>query len=105
MDRHGARTIRVMSYNVHRCVGTDRVLSPERIAQVIAACKPDIVSLQELDVRRARTGGVDQASEIAHMLGMQMHFHPAYQVQDEHFGDAIHFVGAVDVVAACKVVI
>jgi len=89
LERHGPRTIRVMSYNVHRCVGTDRVLSPERIAKVIQACNPDIVSLQELDVRRARTGGVDQAAEIARMLGMEMHFHPAYQVQDEHFGDAI----------------
>lgn len=70
-------------------MGTDRRVSPERIAEVIASCKPDIVALQELDVRRARTGGVDQAEQVAKLLNMEMHFHPAYSVMDEHFGDAI----------------
>jgi endonuclease/exonuclease/phosphatase family metal-dependent hydrolase len=62
---------------VHRCVGVDGRLSPERIAEVIASCQADIVALQELDVCRARTGGVDQAHMIARRLGMEMHFHPA----------------------------
>ena len=29
--------LRLMTYNVHRCVGTDRALDVERIAEVIAA--------------------------------------------------------------------
>lgn len=89
MESHPGNRISVMSYNVHRCLGTDRRLSPERIADVVAACEPDIVSLQELDVRRSRTGGIDQAAEIARLLEMDMHFHPAYSVVDGEFGDAI----------------
>jgi endonuclease/exonuclease/phosphatase family metal-dependent hydrolase len=80
---------RILTYNVHRCLGTDGRLSPERIAEVIAAAEPDIVALQELDVGRARTGGVDQAARIAGALGMTLHFHAAVQVVEEKFGDAI----------------
>jgi endonuclease/exonuclease/phosphatase family metal-dependent hydrolase len=81
--------LRVMTYNVHRCVGIDRLLSPERIAQVIASCHPDIVALQELDVKRARSGHVDQAEVIARDLGMDVHFFPAMRVMEELYGDAI----------------
>lgn len=81
--------LRIMTYNVHRCVGIDRLLSPERIAQVIASCHPDIVALQELDVRRARSGHVDQAEVIARDLGMDVHFFPAVRVMEEMYGDAI----------------
>jgi endonuclease/exonuclease/phosphatase family metal-dependent hydrolase len=81
--------IRIMTYNVHRCVGTDGKLSPQRIAEVIAMCDPHVVALQELDVGRVRTGSVDQAAIIARELGMQPHFHPALQVFEEQYGDAI----------------
>jgi endonuclease/exonuclease/phosphatase family metal-dependent hydrolase len=80
---------RILTYNVHRCLGSDGRLSPERIADVIASAEPDIVALQELDVGRARTGGVDQAGRIAAALGMTLHFHAAVQVMEEKFGDAI----------------
>ena len=78
-----------MTYNVHRCVGTDRKLDVERVAEVIAAEKPDVVALQELDVRRARTRGVDQAHRLAELLKMTSHFHPAMAVEEELYGDAI----------------
>ena len=66
---------RILTYNVHRCIGMDGHLSPQRIANVIAPCRPDIVCLQELDVGRVRTRGVDQAHAIARELGMHMLFH------------------------------
>ncbi len=81
--------VRVMTYNVHSCRGRDGLVSPERIAAVIAAARPDIVALQELDVGRARSGGLDQAQLIARSLGMEFHFHPALRVKEEHYGDAI----------------
>lgn len=81
--------IRILTYNVHRCLGVDGLLSPKRIASVIASRKPDIVALQEVDVGRARTGGIDQAHAIAHALDMQMHFHSVLQVVEEQYGDAI----------------
>jgi endonuclease/exonuclease/phosphatase family metal-dependent hydrolase len=81
--------VRILTYNVHRCVGTDRRLDIGRVAEVIAAQAPDIVALQELDVGRARTGGVDQAHRLAQRLGMAFHFNAAFRVEEELYGDAI----------------
>jgi endonuclease/exonuclease/phosphatase family metal-dependent hydrolase len=81
---------RILTYNVHRCLGTDGRLSPERIAEVIAACRPDVVALQELDVGRTRSGGIDQAHAIARELDMRhVYFNPALRVLEEEYGDAL----------------
>jgi endonuclease/exonuclease/phosphatase family metal-dependent hydrolase len=80
---------RIVTYNVHRCVGNDRRLDVARVAEVLARLEPDIVALQELDVGRARTNKVDQANEIAERLDMACHFHAALQVETELYGDAI----------------
>jgi endonuclease/exonuclease/phosphatase family metal-dependent hydrolase len=80
---------RIVTYNVHRCVGMDRRLDVGRVADVIGSLEPDIVALQELDVGRARTGGVDQAHEIALRLDMTFHFNAAVRVEEERYGDAI----------------
>lgn len=81
--------LRIMTYNVHSCIGTDRRHDPGRIAEVIAACAPDVVALQELDVGRLRTGHTDQAAIIAQHLRMNGHFHPALELEEEKYGDAI----------------
>lgn len=81
--------LRLMTYNVHRCVGTDRALDVERVAEVIAAEMPDVVALQELDVLRRRTKTIDQAHRLAELLKMKFHFHPAMAVEEELYGDAI----------------
>jgi endonuclease/exonuclease/phosphatase family metal-dependent hydrolase len=83
------RTLRVMTYNVHSCVGLDGKLSPHRIARVIARYEPDVVALQEVDVGRLRTEGTDQADVIATYLNMEYHFHPAMCVEEELYGDCI----------------
>ncbi|MCD7111193.1 endonuclease/exonuclease/phosphatase family protein [Rhizobium sp. DKSPLA3] len=84
-----AGVLSILSYNIHSCIGTDRRMDPERIAEVIAAAQPDVVALQEVDVGRARTGGIDQAARIADLLAMTSHFHPALHVHEEKYGDAI----------------
>jgi len=81
--------VRILTYNVHRCVGVDRRLDVDRISAVIAEHEPDIVCLQELDVGRARTGGVDQAQAIADRLSMSVRFHAAMRIEAEEYGDAI----------------
>lgn len=81
--------LRLVTYNVHSCVGMDGHCSPERIARVLARLEPDVIALQELDVGRMRTGGVDQAQAIAAALDMELHFHPTVVVEEERFGDAL----------------
>ncbi|WOJ93118.1 endonuclease/exonuclease/phosphatase family protein [Congregibacter variabilis] len=83
------KTVRVMTYNVHSCIGMDGKLSPERIARVINRYAPDVIALQELDVGRLRTGGIDQAQLIANQLEMSMHFHASVHMEEERYGDAI----------------
>lgn len=81
--------LRIATYNVHSCFGTDRKLDPGRIAEVIAECEADIVALQEVDVARVRSGGIDQAQTIANHLRMVSHFHPALHLEEERYGDAL----------------
>jgi endonuclease/exonuclease/phosphatase family metal-dependent hydrolase len=83
------RRLRIMTYNVHSCRGADGQPDPTRIAEVIARHEPDIVGLQELDVGRSRTGGIDQAQAIATHLRMKSHFHPALSMAEEKYGDAV----------------
>ncbi len=44
--------LRVLTWNVHGCVGRDGVCDPGRIASVLAEVDPDISALQEIDARR-----------------------------------------------------
>ncbi|MDP2714192.1 endonuclease/exonuclease/phosphatase family protein [Rheinheimera sp.] len=81
--------LRVMTYNVHSCIGLDGKVDVERIARVIALANPDVVALQELDVGRDRSFGLDQAQLIARYLEMEFHFHPAMHMEEERYGDAI----------------
>lgn len=83
------RSIRIMTYNVHSGIGVDGQLSLERLSRVIRQYDPDVVALQELDVHRVRSGGIDQAHALARSLGMDVHFHPNFRVAEEQFGDAI----------------
>jgi len=43
--------LRVLSYNIHKCVGLDRRRDPHRIAGVIREIAPEIAVLQEADKR------------------------------------------------------
>lgn len=48
------------SYNIHKCIGTDKIFNPQRIVEVIAGLDADILALQEVDKRfGARCGLLD----------------------------------------------
>ena len=63
---------RLVTYNVHRCVGVDRKLDVARIAAVIAELEPDIVCLQELKAQMP-----DLSPEMLAPDGMHAHYHCA----------------------------
>jgi endonuclease/exonuclease/phosphatase family metal-dependent hydrolase len=83
------KSLSVITYNVHSCVGMDRKTSPSRIAEVIAQHGSHIVALQELDVGLLRTGWADQAQLIAQQLNMHYHFHPSLRIEKGQYGNAI----------------
>ncbi|WP_414471610.1 endonuclease/exonuclease/phosphatase family protein [Microvirga sp. M2] len=88
-SHHQGRPFRILTYNVHRWLGTDRKISPMRTAEVIAACNPDIVALQEVRAGRTRAGEADQAAGLAEKLGMDLHFQPTIRILGEQYGIAI----------------
>ncbi|MFQ5597090.1 MAG: endonuclease/exonuclease/phosphatase family protein [Nitrospiria bacterium] len=96
------RTLRIMTYNVHSCIGMDGKLSPDRIARIIAQYDPDIVALQELDAGRPRTAEIDQAETIARTLSMDFHFHPSIQIKEEKYGNAVLSHHSIRLVRADK---
>lgn len=89
MTKTARLTLRVATYNVHGCVGMDRQRSEQRIAEVIASAEVDVIALQELDVNRARSTGVDQAAVIAEQLGWRHFFEAAMQFGEGQYGNAI----------------
>src|SRR5689334_18755038 len=44
-----AKRLKVATYNIHRCYGTDGRYHPERVAEVLRALQADVIGLQEVD--------------------------------------------------------
>jgi endonuclease/exonuclease/phosphatase family metal-dependent hydrolase len=63
--------ITIMSYNIQHGRGMDGEINLERIAQVIMDEGSDIVALQEVDVGVERSGGIDIATELSELTGLE----------------------------------
>ena len=84
-DAPPVSVLRIMTYNVHGCMGRDGKVSPERIARIIARHHPDIVALQELGATELSY----QAEIIADVLAMTFHYHPSFLMKKGKYGNAI----------------
>src|SRR4051812_1207884 len=51
-------SIRIATYNIHRCRGMDRRVSPERIVEVLRDIDADVIALQEV-IGAGPAGGRD----------------------------------------------
>ena len=79
-----------MTWNVRRGKGRDGRVDLDRVARVVRAADPDVLALQELDVGRARTGGVNQPEALARLLGMHVCFSPTVHSEgDGSYGHAL----------------
>ncbi len=84
-----AKTIRVMTYNIHVGVGMDKKLDLARIAKVINEQKPDLVGLQEVDRGVERTQRLDEIAELARLTKMDYAFAFNLPYQGGQYGVAI----------------
>lgn len=82
-------SLRVLTYNIHHGEGVDEKLDLARIAAVITAARADIVALQEVDQKTTRTGGIDQAAEIARLTGLHVAYGKAMDYQGGAYGQAL----------------
>ena len=78
--------LRVATFNVHHCEGSDGILDVGRTASVLAQADADVIGLQELDRNLARSGHGDQAAELAPRLGMEVRFWPTLRRSDGEYG-------------------
>ena len=84
-----AKTIRVMTYNIHVGVGMDKKLDLARIADVINRQRPDLVGLQEVDRGVERTQRIDEIAELAKLTKMDYAFAFNLKYQGGQYGVAI----------------
>jgi endonuclease/exonuclease/phosphatase family metal-dependent hydrolase len=80
-------TLRVATYNVHRCRGLDGRTRPDRIAAVLSTIDADVIALQE--VIGAGPRGRGHAEELGAALGMGWVHAPARQLRGHQFGNAV----------------
>jgi endonuclease/exonuclease/phosphatase family metal-dependent hydrolase len=81
------RTIRVATYNIHRCRGLDGRTLPARIADVIRAIDPDLIALQEVIGASLHSPG--HAEELGAMLGMGWVMASARHLRGSQFGNVV----------------
>lgn len=81
--------LRVLCYNIHYGQGNDGRYDLERLAEVIAKTKPDLVALQEVDVGVKRSGRVHQARRLGELTGMAVRFGPTQHYEGGLFGNAV----------------
>jgi endonuclease/exonuclease/phosphatase family metal-dependent hydrolase len=84
-----ALRVRVLTYNIHHGEGVDGKLDLARIAKVITAVEPDLVSVQEVDQKVERTGKVDQPAELERLTKMHAAFGGNLNLQGGHYGNLV----------------
>lgn len=83
------QSLRVMTYNVHSCIGLDGRASVDRVRRVISAAEVDVVALQEVDSRRRRSDLEEQARQLGEALGMGHYYFAVFEERSEQYGLAI----------------
>lgn len=81
--------LRVMTWNVHGLRGADGRRDPGRVAEVIAACGPDVAGLQEVGTPAA-PGAPDAARALGSLTGLEVAFGPVLPaVHGFAYGNAV----------------
>jgi endonuclease/exonuclease/phosphatase family metal-dependent hydrolase len=82
-------TFRVATWNLHGCVGSDRVFDPERCLAIIGDLDADILALQEVESRASRSRGVDSFMLMRERTGLHSVEVRVLSAADGHFGHMI----------------
>jgi len=87
VSQSATRTLRIATYNVHRCRGLDGRTRPDRTAAVLRAIGADVVALQE--VIGAGPRGGSHIEELGASLGMGWVMAPVRHLRGHQFGNAV----------------
>ena len=81
--------LRVATYNVHRCIGTDRRRDPERVGEVLRELAADVIGLQEVDSHPDGAGSLGQLDVLERATGLHAVAGPILLHHRGQFGNAI----------------
>ncbi|HVJ94754.1 MAG TPA: endonuclease/exonuclease/phosphatase family protein [Labilithrix sp.] len=85
-----AAPLRVMTYNVHRCIGRGGRDSLDDIGSVCEETRPDLIALQELDAPETDDAeGAHHARDLARALGMTLLFCRTFRRGVGFYGHAL----------------
>jgi endonuclease/exonuclease/phosphatase family metal-dependent hydrolase len=95
MTSISACELRVLTWNIHHGEGVDGKLDFARLGRVIREARPDVVALQEVDVRTERIKGRDTVRELERLTGMRGVFGASMPFQGGGYGNAVLVNGTV----------
>jgi endonuclease/exonuclease/phosphatase family metal-dependent hydrolase len=84
-----AATLRVATYNVHACVGTDRRHDPDRVASVVSELDADVVALQEFTYPASVAIESREPVELVTLDSYQCALGPTREIETRCFGNAL----------------
>jgi endonuclease/exonuclease/phosphatase family metal-dependent hydrolase len=82
-------SIRVVTYNIHTCIGVDGRYDPDRIATVLHEINADIACLQEVDAHRRRGRHTDQWAYLGEATGSRVILGAGARDHRRRFGNVI----------------
>src|SRR5208283_5262185 len=82
-------SVKLVTYNIHTCVGVDRRCDPVRIGAVLREIDADIACLQEVDARRGIDRHVDQWAYLGQATGRRVILGAGLHDYGGRFGNAI----------------
>jgi len=89
------KQFRVVTYNIHKCVGIDRRLRPDRIVEVLREIDADIVAMQEVLCIQTPGKSQEQGSEddqahfIARALGLDFRLGENRRLRGGAYGNVV----------------
>jgi endonuclease/exonuclease/phosphatase family metal-dependent hydrolase len=84
-----ASSVRIVTYNIHTCVGVDRRYDPDRIVAVLREIDADIACLQEVDARPSIGRSADQWAYLGEATGCRVILGTGMHDHRRRFGNAI----------------
>lgn len=87
--------LRVLTWNIHHGEGVDGKLDFARLGRVIRDARPDIVALQEVDVRTQRVHGRDTVRELERLTGLRGVSGASMPFQGGGYGNAVLVNGTI----------